>query len=114
MRCISIVVARGAGRQRRFFSQERQFLRANPICTGTAQLHAAGLAWYYCDRPTPLSREYFMRIFQRGETPSVFVVDPDLAALAGGRPRPHIYHQLLRLCLALPGTRERAGTMRID
>ncbi len=96
-------------------AQQFVFLRANPICTGTGQLHATGLTWDYRDRPTPLSREYFMRIiFHRGETPSVFVVDPDLAALASGRPLPHIYHDPLRLCLTLPGTREWTGTMRID
>jgi hypothetical protein len=56
-----------------------------------------------------------MRItFQRAETPSVFVTDPDLAALAGGRPLPHVYHAPLRLCLTLPGEREWVGTMRID
>ncbi len=56
-----------------------------------------------------------MRItFQRGETPNVLVVDPDLTELAGGRPLPHVYHNPLRLCLTLPRTREWMGTMRID
>ena len=56
-----------------------------------------------------------MRItFQRGETPSVFVTDPELSALAGERPLPHVYHDPLRLCLTLPGTREWTGTMRIE
>lgn len=90
------------------------FLRANPICTGTGRLHATGFTWDYRDRPTPLSREYSMRIkFQRGE-PSVLVRDPELSALAGGRPLPHVYQDPLRLCLTLPGTREWTGTMRID
>ncbi|HWM81981.1 MAG TPA: hypothetical protein VNQ56_07935 [Pseudolabrys sp.] len=96
-------------------AQQFMFLRANPICAGIGRLHATGLIWDYRHRPTPLSREYTMRIkFQRGETPSVFVTDPDLSALAGGRPLPHVYHDPLRLCLTLPGTREWAGTMRID
>lgn len=91
------------------------FLRANPICAGMGRLHATGLTWNYRDRPTPLSREYAMRItFRRGETPSVFVTDPELSDLAGGRPLPHVYHDPLRLCLTLPGTREWTGTMRID
>lgn len=91
------------------------FLRANPICAGTGRLHATGLIWDYRDRPTPLSREYSMRIrVQRGETPDVFVMDPDPSELAVGRPLPHVYHDPLRLCLTLPGTREWAGTMRID
>jgi hypothetical protein len=56
-----------------------------------------------------------MRItFQRGETPNVFVMDPELSALAGGRALPHVYQDPLRLCLTLPGTREWTGTMRID
>lgn len=91
------------------------FLRANPICVGTGLLNATGLIWNYRDRPTPLSREYSMRItFQRGEVPDVFVIEPDLSALAGDRPLPHVYHDPLRLCLTLPGTREWMGTMRID
>jgi hypothetical protein len=91
------------------------FLRANPICVGTGRLYATGLIWDYLDRPTPLSREYSVRIaFQRGETPSVFVTDPELSALAGERALPHVYHDPLRLCLTLPGTREWTGTMRID
>jgi hypothetical protein len=96
-------------------AQQFLFLRSNPICAGTGQLHATGLIWDYRDRPTPLSREYSMRItFQRSETPGVFVTNPDLSALAGGRPLPHVYHDPLRLCLTLPGTREWTGTMRID
>ncbi len=91
------------------------FLRANPICVGTGRVHATGLIWDYRNRPTPLSREYSMRItFQRGETPKMFVTDPDPSAVAGGRPLPHVYHDPLRLCLTLPGTHEWMGTMRID
>ena len=41
-------------------------------------------------------------------------MDPDLSELAGERPLPHVYHDPLRLCLTLPGTREWTGTMRID
>jgi hypothetical protein len=56
-----------------------------------------------------------MRItFHRDETPSVFVTAPELSILAGERPLPHVYHDPLRLCLTLPGTREWTGTMRID
>lgn len=96
-------------------AQQFIFLRANPICAGTGRLHVTGLTWNYRDRPTPLSREYSMRItFQRGESPEVFVVDPDLSALAGGRPLPHVYHKPLRLCLTLPKAREWTGAMRID
>ena len=96
-------------------AQQYMFLRANPICAGTGRLHATGLLWDYRDRPTSLSREYSMRVtFRRGETPDVFVMKPDLSDLAGARPLPHVYRDPLRICLTLPGTREWAGTMRID
>jgi hypothetical protein len=96
-------------------AQQFMFLRANPICTGMGRLQATGLTWEYSDRPTPLSREYSMRIiFRRGETPDVFVTDPDLLTLAGDRPLPHVYRNPLRLCLTLPGAQEWTGRMRID
>lgn len=91
------------------------FLHANPICAGTGRLTATGLTWDYRNRPTVLSREYSIRIvFRRDATPDVFVTNPDLEELAGGRPVPHVYHNPLRLCLILPGTPEWTGTMRID
>jgi hypothetical protein len=91
------------------------FLRANPVCAGTGRLYAIGLTWEYRVRPTPLSREYLVRItFDRGAIPDVFIIEPDLLKLAGGRPLPHVYQNPLRLCLTLPGTQEWTGTMRID
>lgn len=96
-------------------AQQFLFLRANPICAGAGTLSAVGLTWNYRDRPTPLSREYSVQVvFRRGEPPSVFILAPDLSKLAGGRPLPHVYHDPLRLCLVLPGTKEWSGTMRID
>lgn len=96
-------------------AQQFMFLRTNPICAGTGQLHAVGLTWDYRDRPTPLSREYSIRVsFQRGEAPSVFVLAPNLSDLAGARQLPHVYHNPLRLCLTLPGAREWTSSMRID
>lgn len=96
-------------------AQQFLFLCANPLCAGKGQLRATGLVWDYSARPSPLSREYSMRItFEREKAPRVFVLDPDLSALAGGRPLPHVYRDPLRLCLTLPGTREWTGTMRID
>lgn len=96
-------------------AQQFMFLRANPICPGMGTLRATGLSWDYLDRPTPLSREYSMRVAQqRGQTPQVFVLSPDLQHLAGERRLPHVYRDPLRLCLTLPGTREWTGTMRID
>ena len=66
-------------------------------------------------RPTPLTREYFLRITMKREgTPDVAVIQPDLAALADGRPLPHIYGNPTRLCLTLPKAREWTPSMRID
>jgi hypothetical protein len=96
-------------------AQQFIFLRANPICVGTGRLCATGLLWEYRVRPTPLSREYLVRIaFDRGDVPDVFIIEPDLLNLADGRPLPHVYHNPLRLCLILPGTQEWTGAMRID
>ena len=39
---------------------------------------------------------------------------PSFPGFCGERPLPHVYHDPLRLCLTLPGTREWTGTMRID
>jgi len=67
------------------------------------------------ERPTPLSREYTVRIeYERGDVPKVFVKDPDISVLAAGRKLPHVYRNPLHLCLYLPGTGEWDGTMRID
>lgn len=95
--------------------QQLMFLKANPICVGHGTLNAAGLSWEYRVRPTPLSREYLVRIvFNRGDTPKVFVVEPNLQRLAGGRKLPHVYYDPVRLCLYLPKAREWVGSMRID
>jgi len=49
-------------------AQQFIFLRANPICVGTGRLSPTGLTWEYRTRPTPLSREYLVRIaFDRGD-----------------------------------------------
>jgi len=96
-------------------AQQFIFLRANPVCSGTGRLSPTGLTWEYRVRPTPLSREYLVRIaFDRGDVPNVFIIGPDLLKLADGRPLPHVYDNPLRLCLILPGTQEWSGAMRID
>jgi hypothetical protein len=91
-------------------------LRTNPICAGTGTLHAGRLVWQYCVSPTPLSRNYAVRIdYRQGDTPRVFVDEPDLTLLAEGRRLPHVYEQKpTRLCLYLPRKREWANWMRID
>jgi hypothetical protein len=96
-------------------AQQYVFLRASRVGHGTGQLNVAGLVWEYTDRPTPLSREYLLRIeYSRGDVPRVFVKVPDIRALAGGRQIPHVYKDPLHLCLYLPGSGEWDGTMRID
>lgn len=106
---------RPGGRPELTPAQQFVFLRANPVCLGSGRLSATGLVWEYRVKPTPLSREYLVRIaFDRGEVPVVFIIQPDLVSLARGRPLPHVYHDPLRLCLVMPGTQEWGGAMRID
>lgn len=106
------------GGQPRSLTAAQQFLnlRINPICSGTGTLHAGRLVWRYRVSPTPLSREYDVRIdYRQGDIPTVFVDKPDLTALAEGRRLPHVYEQKpTRLCLYLPRAREWATSMRID
>lgn len=63
-----------------------------------------------------MSREYEIRIdYRPGDVPKVFVEEPDLVSLAGGRRLPHVYQKRpARLCLYLPRAREWSGWMRID
>jgi hypothetical protein len=92
-----------------------RFLQRNPSCQGTGALTAGGLIWYYNTRPTPLSREYAVRIeYQRDGVPKAFIENPKLENLADGRDIPHIYHDPTRLCLYLPRTKEWHPSLRID
>jgi hypothetical protein len=97
-------------------AQQYLNLRINPICAGTGTLHAGRLIWRCRMSPTPLSREYGVRIdYRQGDVPTVFVDEPDLTALAEGRRLPHVYQQKpTRLCLYLPRAHEWATSMRID
>jgi hypothetical protein len=96
-------------------AQQYLFLKVSPICHGTGSLSPNGLRWEYRVRPILLSREYLVRItFKRDDTPKVFVIEPDITALAGGRKIPHVYHNPLSLCLFLPRANEWVGKMRID
>ncbi|MEP0313202.1 hypothetical protein [Hyphomonas sp.] len=96
-------------------AQQYLHLRTNPICRGEGKLDGAGLLWEYRVRPTPLSRQYLVRVtMKRDGTPHVAVIQPDLVALADGRPLPHVYSKPTRLCLTLPKAREWTESMRID
>lgn len=96
-------------------AQQYLFLKHSRVGCGTGSLNASGLTWEYKERPTPLSREYAVRIeYQRGDIPKIFIKEPDITVLAGDREIPHVYKDPLRLCLYLPGSGEWGGTMRID
>ena len=91
-------------------------LRGNPISRGEGELRAGGLTWRYSATPSPLGRDYDVRIeFRQGGRPQIFVDGPDLHVLAGGRRIPHLYQQKPpRLCLYLPQTYEWQSWMRLD
>jgi hypothetical protein len=96
-------------------AQQYFFLKSGRVGDGVGALKASVLTWEYRDRPTPLSREYTLRIVYRlGVSPQVFVINPDITALAGNRELPHVYRNPLRLCLYLPGSGEWVAHMRID
>ena len=89
--------------------------RRSSVSTGAGLLHAGRFAWTYDTSPLALSRIFRIRIEMGHDLwPDVFVEDPDLEALAGGRQLPHIYHDPTRLCLYLPGTTEWRPCMRLD
>ena len=64
---------------------------------------------------TPLARTYRVRLdYELGNAPHVYVRDPDLIVLAGGRRLPHVYKQQPpQLCLYLPNTGEWLAHMRL-
>lgn len=67
--------------------------------------------------PTVFSRLYrCMLMVTPARSPQMFVVEPDLHALADGRPLPHVYHYdgpATRLCLWLPRKNEWLPQMRL-
>lgn len=96
-------------------AQQYVNLRGNPLSAGRGLLRADSLTWFYETSPSPLSREYCIRIeMAPGLPPRIFVDDPDIDMLACGRDLPHIYRNPTRLCLYLPGTQEWQAWMRLD
>jgi hypothetical protein len=79
-------------------------LRGNPVSRGKGELRAGRLTWRYSATPSPLSRDYDIRIeFRQGGRPKTFVDGPDLHALAGGRRLPHLQmHQWVTGALQNP------------
>lgn len=86
-------------------AQQMAYLQNNPICAGRGGLRLGRLVWEFEARPDPLSRTYPLRIVhEKGRCPDVYVIEPDITALADGRDIPHVYQQKpTRLCLHLPG-----------
>ena len=105
-------------RRPRVLTPAQQFvnLKSNPLTRGDGTLWAGRLTWHFEARPSPISRGYAMRLhYAVGNTPDMFVDEPDLVKLAGGRDLPHVYSQQpTRLCLFLPGTPEWTASMLLD
>jgi hypothetical protein len=103
------------GKQDLTLAQQLLFLRSSAVVDGAGSIKARTLTWHMTIQPTALSRAYSVTIkYQAGQSPDVFVKDPDLTSLAEDRLIPHVYTKPLRLCLYLPSTGEWAGSKRID
>ncbi len=72
---------------------------------GQGEVRRASLAWQEWVSPSPLGRDYLVRVcYALGHPPATYVPTPSLADLAEGRPLPHVYSQeTSQLCLYLPG-----------
>jgi hypothetical protein len=80
-------------------------------------LRGRELRYSFSISPTVFSRLYHcVLLLTPARSPQMFVVGPDLRALAAGRPLPHIYHYdgpAVRLCLWLPRKNEWLPQMRL-
>lgn len=96
--------------------QQLLHLQRNTICTGFGGVKKGLLTWRFWASPTPLSRQYLIRLhYEEGHAPQIFVETPDLLKLARGRKIPHIYSESpLQLCLYLPRSLEWQGHARLD
>ena len=104
--------------RRKPLTAAQQFLnlQVSPISLGDGELRAGRLTWRYVATPSPLSRDYSVRIeLVQDGVPETYVDAPDLQALAGDRKIPHLYSQRPpKLCLYLPKTYEWQPWMRLD
>jgi hypothetical protein len=82
---------------------------------GKGNVHRNQLEWICTVRPTPIGRDYMVRIrYKPGRQPTVFVVNPCLDELANGRKIPHLYSQKeAKLCLYMPRYKEWRSDMLI-
>lgn len=84
-------------------------LRAAGLDGGTGSVRQGELTWDFYVRPSPLGRNYQVRLrYKLGNPPSVTVISPNLTLLAPNRRLPHVYYATtpLSLCLYLPGSGE--------
>jgi len=97
-------------------AQQLVALQLSPACSGHGSLYCGLLTWDFVAQPTPLSRQYLLRItFRQGDVPQIHAIEPDLKLLAGDRPLPHVYaQQPARLCLYLPAGEEWNRSMKIS
>ncbi|MRR06724.1 MAG: hypothetical protein EG828_07240 [Deltaproteobacteria bacterium] len=90
-------------------SQQYEALRQSPLALrGEGHLGIGRFHFQYYAQPTVFSREYLIQIaYRQYQRPNVFVLKPDLVALADNRKLPHVYQQSPPdLCLYLPNTGE--------
>lgn len=75
---------------------------------GSGKLTRHGFNYEFSAKPSPLSRNYSIRItMKRNKWPNVYVASPNLLELANDRKIPHLYSQKKqKLCLFLPKVRE--------
>jgi len=97
-------------------SQQYLSLRSNPACEGKGFLRLGQLSWTWQVAPSVIGRIYTLRVeFKEKGVPKVFVDQPDLVALAGGRKLPHVYSESpTQLCLYLPSSSEWHGGLFIS
>ena len=61
---------------------------------GIGELKRGRLNWAAVLQPTPISRDYLVRLdYRDGDTPRIFVVEPCLSQIAGERRIPHLFQQ---------------------
>ena len=92
-------------KQRRL-SVAHQMMHLKKVCpSGRGYFNRSrGLVWRYDTRPTPISRNYKIRIeYQLNAPPSIFIETPNLHDLVDDNEIPHLYSQeRQKLCLYKP------------
>lgn len=90
-------------------AQQWMRLRAAGLDGGSGHVRQGELTWDFYVRPSPLGRNYHVRLrYKLGNPPRVTVISPNLKSLAPGRRLPHVYYATtpMSLCLYLPGSGE--------